>query len=186
MTIRFEHIYNYDRDRKEASKDKTYQPIAEAQDMEFIAFVLYTYGGFHTSALKFIKELTLAVDPAISLISPADFKDQLKKQIAIAVQRGNANIMIQASQRHREKATGRISYKHLTKSKRHRQITHNKQPSVTVPTRSADRTEMCNTEEHDNKTPTTVDQTAMIVDRQDTTSLSTAETVVDETDEECH
>src|SRR5271154_2345297 len=182
MTIRFEHIYNYDRDRREASKDKTYQPIAEAQDMEFIAFVLYTYGGFHTSALKFIKELTLAVDPAISLISPADFKDQLKKQIAITVQRGNANIMIQASQRHREKAMGKISYKHITKRNRH--ITHNTQSSVTVPTRSADRTEMCNTEEHDNKTPTTVDQTAMIVDRQDTTSLSTAETVMDETDEE--
>jgi hypothetical protein len=170
-------------DQREASKVKTYQPIAQAQDMCFIAFVLYTYGGFHTSALKFIKELTLAVDPAISLISPADFKDQLKKQIAIAVQRGNANIMIQASQRHREKAMARISYKHITK--RHRHITHNKQPSVTVPIRSADRTETYNTEEHDTKTPTTVDQTAMIVDRQDTTSLSTAETVMDETDEEC-
>ena len=78
---------------------------------------------------------------------------------------------------------GKISYKHITK--RHRHITHNTQSSVTVPTRSADRTEMCNTEEHDNKTPTTVEQTAMIVERQDTTSLSTAETVMDETDEEC-
>ncbi len=64
--------------------------------------VLYTYGGFHRSTNQFIKRLVDSLDPATSLVSKLEFKQALKEQIAIALQRGNAELMIRASQRQRD------------------------------------------------------------------------------------
>ena len=76
--------------------------------MDFGSIVLYTYGGFHRSALSFINKLADSVDTATCLLSRADFKRTLLLQhIAIAMQRGNADIMIQDSQRQRESLLGR-------------------------------------------------------------------------------
>jgi hypothetical protein len=158
--------------QKEAEKDKKYQSIAKALDMEFNACVLYTYGGFHASALRLIKKLTAAVDPATSLISPADFKAQLKKQIAIAVQRGNADIMMQANQRHRDQVLRTASYRHAPK--RHRQTYHNTQLSAS--TLAANTAEVNRTEEQDVNTSTITEETQMIVDSLPTTVSSTTET----------
>jgi hypothetical protein len=72
-------------------------------DMKFSAFVLYTYGGFHRSALSFVKQMGSAVDPATCLTSYTRWKQDLMERIAIAVQRGNADIMIQHSVRMRGK-----------------------------------------------------------------------------------
>jgi hypothetical protein len=90
-------------DSRQAEKDDLYADMAEQIDMKFGAFVLYTYGGFHKSALSFIKQLGGAVDPATCLTSFTRWKQDLMEHIAIAVQRGNANIMIQHSQRLRGK-----------------------------------------------------------------------------------
>src|ERR1700754_1441334 len=86
---------------REAEKDASYAAMAEDCGMEFCAFVLYTYGGFHQSALSFIRRMAKAVDPATCLTSPTQWRQELMEQIAIAVQRGNADIMIQAAQRDR-------------------------------------------------------------------------------------
>ena len=75
--------------------------------MEFGAIVLYTYGGFHASALTFIQHMARAVDPATCLTSPSQWRRELMEHMAIAVQRGNAEIMITAAQRLRGKAWGR-------------------------------------------------------------------------------
>src|ERR1700761_4624369 len=72
--------------------------------MEFLHIVLYTYGGFHRTATKFIKSLVDSLDPATSLVSRSEFKQALKEHIAIALQRGNAELMIRASQRQRDSA----------------------------------------------------------------------------------
>jgi hypothetical protein len=48
-----------------------------------------------------------SLDPACCLLSRAEWKRMLMQHIAIAVQRGNADIMIQASQRSREALLGR-------------------------------------------------------------------------------
>jgi hypothetical protein len=53
-------------DVREAGKDGLYANMAADCDMEFCAIVLYTYGGFHASALKFIARMAKAVDPATS------------------------------------------------------------------------------------------------------------------------
>jgi len=86
-------------DLREAEKEDSYTSLAAANDMLFKAIVLYTYGGFHRSALAFIKQLADALDPHSCLLSRTEWMRALKAHIAIAVQRGNADIMIQDVQR---------------------------------------------------------------------------------------
>jgi len=140
--------------------------MAQALDMEFCACVIYTYGGFHSSALRLTKKLTSAIDPDTSVILPAEFKDQLKRQIAIAVQRGNADIMIQASQRHRQEALGKASYKQATR----RQIEIHQHTQISAPIRRADIGELKvnNIEEHHVNTPTTTTTEQTTTDYQET------------------
>jgi hypothetical protein len=94
-------------DEREIEKNSNYSVMAQAIDMEFIPFVLYTYGGFHSSALKVLRKMAESLDPACCLLSRAEWKRMLMQHIAIAVQRGNADIMIQASQRSRDALLGR-------------------------------------------------------------------------------
>ena len=91
-------------DAREAEKDALYADMAKECAMEFCAVVLYTYGGFDASALAFIQRMAKAVDPATCLTSPTRWRRELMEQMAIAVQRGNADIMITAAQRMRGKA----------------------------------------------------------------------------------
>jgi hypothetical protein len=95
-------------DKREADKNESYLDMADSNDMEFIPFVLYTYGGFHSSALAVVNKMVATLEPARCLLSASQWKHQLMATIAIAVQRGNADIMIKASQRLRETADGRI------------------------------------------------------------------------------
>jgi len=109
-------------DAREASKNTLYADMAEECDMEFSAIVLYTYGGFHKSALRFISRMAAAVDPATCLTLPGQWKRELMEQVAIAVQRGNADIMISAAQQQRGRVWLRRRYsaathRHTTRSR---------------------------------------------------------------------
>lgn len=86
-------------DARCVEKDGKYAPMVEALradglSVEFSPFVLYTYGGFHKSALSFIDKLGAAHDPAVALVSLSAWKEELKDRIAIYVQRNTANILI--------------------------------------------------------------------------------------------
>ena len=72
-------------DEREAEKNSLYADMAEAIDMSFSAFVLYTHGGFHRSALSFIKSMASAVDPATCLTSATQWRQDLMERIAIFV-----------------------------------------------------------------------------------------------------
>jgi Reverse transcriptase (RNA-dependent DNA polymerase) len=107
-------------DKSAAGKDKSYHDMAADIDMRFYPIVLYTYGGFHKSALSFITQLVDSFDPLLSLLSRAEFKQSLMRHIAIAVQRGNADIMIQDMQRgrvgvgrHSRRVTARLQWHRL-------------------------------------------------------------------------
>jgi len=84
-------------DRSAARKNDKYSQLASCTGTEFLPIVLYTYGGFHRSTNQFIKRLVDSLDPATSLVSKLEFKQALKEQIAIALQRGNAELMIRVS-----------------------------------------------------------------------------------------
>ncbi len=70
--------------------------------MALLPILRYTYGGLHKSTTKFIKSLVDSLDPATCLVSRLEFRQALKEHIAIALQRGNADVMIRASQRQRD------------------------------------------------------------------------------------
>jgi hypothetical protein len=90
-------------DKKAAKKTSHYASLVDQHrsDVAFEPVVLYTYGGFHASALRFINKLAKAVDPATSLISPSAWKRSLMQHIAIVVQRGTALIMRAHVERYR-------------------------------------------------------------------------------------
>lgn len=94
-------------DIRERMKNALYADMAAANDMDFIAIVLYTHGGLHRSALRFIQRLTNSLDPVTSLLSRSEFNFMLRQHIAIAVQRGNATIMMQDQYRQRDRVGGR-------------------------------------------------------------------------------
>ena len=50
-------------DARSAEKDNSYVPMADALGVRFTPFVLYTYGGFHKSALSTVEQLAAASDP---------------------------------------------------------------------------------------------------------------------------
>ena len=81
-------------DSKAAGKVRHYEPLLrQHRDVRFEPIVLYAYGGFHASALRFLDQLVKAVEPATSLISRAAWKRSLLQHVAVVVQRGNAAIM---------------------------------------------------------------------------------------------
>ena len=88
-------------DERAQQKDDKYAAMAKMVDAEFSAFVLYTYGGFHSSALSFIDKLAAGCDPAVALVPLADWKDDLKDRIAVCVQRHTADIVIDDARRAR-------------------------------------------------------------------------------------
>ena len=79
-----------------ARKRNKYRQLATSAEMDLLPIVFYTYGGFHRSATKFIQSLVDSLDPATCLVSRFEFKQALKEHIAIALQRGNADVMIRA------------------------------------------------------------------------------------------
>jgi hypothetical protein len=106
-------------DLSATSKNGKYGELAASAEMEFLPIVLYTYGGLHRSTNKFIKSLVDSLDPATCLVSRLEFKQALKEHIAIALQRGNAEVMISASQRQRDSHLDHqlhVPTKHLFKS----------------------------------------------------------------------
>ena len=92
----------------EARKNKKYAEDARQQHKQFLPFVLYTYGGFHRTALAVISAMANSLEPARCLLSVAAWRQQLMQSIAIAIQRGNAGIMVTASQQRRAAAHNRL------------------------------------------------------------------------------
>ena len=94
-------------DARCAEKDGHYVPMADALGVRFAPFVLYTYGGFHKSALSVIEQVGAAYDPAVALVSLSAWKQELKDRIAVCVQRHTANIVIEDAGRARAAGVAR-------------------------------------------------------------------------------
>lgn len=94
-------------DARNAEKEGSYGPMAEALGVRFAPFVLYSYGGFHKSALSTIAQVASAYDPAVALLSLSAWKEQLKNRIAVCVQRCTANIVIEDAKRARAAGSAR-------------------------------------------------------------------------------
>jgi hypothetical protein len=96
-------------DKRAAAKDKKYTDMAVKLDYRFIPFPLYTYGGMHARAIEFVNALVDAVEPAVHSLTCHQYKDLLMSHIAIAIQRGNAKIMMRGEQVIRQRACGALT-----------------------------------------------------------------------------
>jgi hypothetical protein len=109
-------------DDAEAIKNGKYKELVESQDIRFSPLIFYSTGGFHRSALSFIRVMTAALDEQACLLSRAEWKKQLLEHIAIAVQRGNADIMIRNDQRGRARTDWWIMGGDTTHRRRRRRL----------------------------------------------------------------
>ena len=107
--------------KRASAKNKKYKRAADAHRMEFNAIVLYTHGGFHASALRFIKRLGTAHDQATSLYSLTEWKDSLKAHMAMAVQRGSADIIVRHCHRGRSAASHHMRQMYRVRQQRIRE-----------------------------------------------------------------
>ena len=82
-------------DARDSEKTEKYKDLTEALDAEFTSFVLYTFGGWHASALSVVNQLGAAADPAVALVSLSAWKEDIKNRIAVCVQRGTADIVLE-------------------------------------------------------------------------------------------
>ena len=99
--------------QREQAKVRKYQQLAAGIGAEIHGIVFFTYGGFHRSATRFISKLLKDCDSSRTLQSPTEIKTLLKQHIAIAIQRGNAMIMINSQQREKENIMHKSLHGHL-------------------------------------------------------------------------
>ena len=63
-------------DEAEALKNGKYKALVESQDLRFSPLVFYSLGGWHKSALSFVKVMASALDEQACLLSRAEWKKQ--------------------------------------------------------------------------------------------------------------
>ena len=78
----------------EAEKKAKYAAMAKSQQAEFVAFAVETYGGMGKGARKLVKKIASVAQDRILGLSAKEVRRELEQSVAIAVQRGNANIML--------------------------------------------------------------------------------------------
>ena len=90
---------------RERQKTTKYRMVAEAESASFVPFVLETFGGFGTQALKFVSDVASLAKENLSLAqSEPDFRSSMVRCLAVALQAGNAHVALSGSLRSREHA----------------------------------------------------------------------------------
>ena len=90
---------------RETAKISKYRKVAEAESALFVPFVLETFGGFGTQALKFVSDVTSLAKENLSLgQAESDFRGSMVRCLAIALQKGNAHVALSGALSSREYA----------------------------------------------------------------------------------
>ena len=90
---------------KATEKRKRYKLMADSQQATFSPFVCETTGGLHDSVMAVINFIAKMARERPSLYSGQCIKHSILDSVAIAIQRGNATIMVAAGIRARKAAT---------------------------------------------------------------------------------
>ena len=99
------HVPLYAAHVRETAKSSKYKKVAESESAIFVPFVLETFGGFGTQALKFVSDVASMARENLSLAqSEPDFRGSLVRCLAIALQVGNAHVALSGSLSSREYA----------------------------------------------------------------------------------
>src|SRR5271170_6567546 len=80
----------------EAEKKVEYTDMVETQQASFLPFAVETYGGLGKSARKLIKQIASAAEDLMQMLTEEEIREELRGSVAIAIQKGNAMIMLSA------------------------------------------------------------------------------------------
>ena len=80
--------------RARQRKKAKYAAMAKTQQAEFVCFAVETYGGMGKGARKLVKKIASVAQDRLLGLSAKEVRRELEESVAIAVQRGNANIML--------------------------------------------------------------------------------------------
>jgi len=80
----------------EAEKKAKYTDMAQTQQASFLPFAVETYGGLGKSARKLIKQIASAAEDQMQMLTEEEIREELRGSVAIAIQKGNAMIMLSA------------------------------------------------------------------------------------------
>ena len=78
----------------EAEKKAKYASMAKTQQAEFLPFAVETYGGLGKAARKLRKRIASSAEEGPQMLSEKEVMRELRGSVAIAVQKGNANIIL--------------------------------------------------------------------------------------------
>ena len=78
----------------EAEKKAKYAAMAKTQQAEFLPFAVETYGGLGKAARKLRKRIASSAEEGPQMLSEKEVRRELRGSVAIAVQKGNANIIL--------------------------------------------------------------------------------------------
>ena len=78
------------------------------------ASVMYMHDGLHASARRCVGSICDCLDPALCLLHPAECKAELHAHVAIALQRGNADIQVDNVERARTAAVPHVHARRST------------------------------------------------------------------------
>jgi hypothetical protein len=78
----------------EAEKKAKYAAMAKIQQAEFVCFAVETYGGMGKGARKLVRKIASVAQDRLQGVSEKEIRRELEESVAIAVQRGNADIML--------------------------------------------------------------------------------------------
>jgi len=78
----------------EAEKKAKYAAMAKTQQAEFLPFAVETYGGLGKAARKLRKRIASSAEEGPQMLSEKEVMRELRGSVAIAVQKGNANIIL--------------------------------------------------------------------------------------------
>ena len=99
------HVPLFAAHTRETAKTSKYRKVAETESAFFVPFVLESFGGFGTQALKFVSDVASLAKENLSLAqSEPDFRGSMVRSIAIALQAGNAHVALSGSLSSREYA----------------------------------------------------------------------------------
>jgi hypothetical protein len=78
----------------ESEKKAKYAAMAKAQQACFIPFSVETYGGLGKSARKLIKLIASSAQEQLYMMDEEEVRKELKGSVAVAIQKGNARILL--------------------------------------------------------------------------------------------
>jgi hypothetical protein len=78
----------------EAEKKAKYAAMAKTQQATFLPFAVETYGGLGKGARKVMKRIASSAEEGLQMLSEKEVMRELRGSVAIAVQKGNANIIL--------------------------------------------------------------------------------------------